>query len=149
VAAATAESTSNGGLWNLSSNPIVTTSTAGYNGLSQLANIGCYSVNGSAIVPPAQGTYGNMNFNELRGAAFTQWNASVTKDWKIRERLTTEFRFEAFNILNRTQFGNVGGNLGSPASFGLSQTTPDVANGAPVTASGGPRAVQLGLKILF
>ena len=153
VAAAQSESISNGGLWNMPSNQNptsgITTSTAGYNGLSQLANIGCYMVNGSAIVAPAQGTYGNMNPNELRGPAFTQLNFSATKDWKFKERVTTQFRFEVFNLLNRTQYGGIGTNLGAPSSFGLARSTPDVAQGTPVTGSGGPRAIQLGLKILF
>jgi len=153
IAGATAESISNGGAWNLptNSNPAsgVTASTAGYNGLSQLATIGCYFVNGSAIVPPAQGTYGNMNPNELRGPGFSQVNFSATKDWKFKERITTQFRFEVFNLFNRTQYGASNLNLGSPSSFGSAKSTPDVAQGTPVTGSGGPRAIQLGLKIVF
>jgi hypothetical protein len=73
----------------------------------------------------------------------------VTKDWKIKERLTTEFRVEAFNLLNRTEYGTAGLNLGAPSTFGKSQSTPDVSKGNPVVGSGGPREIQLGLKLLF
>jgi hypothetical protein len=117
--------------------------------LNQLAAIGCYEVGGSAIVPPAQGTYGTMTWDELRGAGFTQLNTSVTKDWKFRERFTAQFRFEVFNLFNRTQYAGTGVNLGAPSTFGKAAFTPDVGSGAAVTGSGGPRAMQLGLKILF
>lgn len=153
INAAEAESISNGGLWNLptNSNPAsgVTAATTGYNGLSQLANIGCYTVNGSAMVAPAQGTYGNMHPDELRGPGFSQVNFSATKDWKFKERFDTQFRFEVFNLFNRTQYGNIGLNLGAPSTFGLARSTPDVAQGTPVTGTGGPRAIQLALKFLF
>jgi hypothetical protein len=121
----------------------------GTTGLAQLSAIGCYMVNGSAIVPPAQGMYGNMTPNELRGPGFSQVNFSATKDWKFKERITAQFRFEVFNLFNRTQYGASNLNLGSPSNFGSAKSTPDVAQGTPVTGSGGPRAIQLGLKILF
>jgi len=149
VAAAENGSTSNGGLWNMSSNSTVPTSDAGYNGLAQLASIGCYYDNGAAIVPPAQGTFGTMPVNDLRGKGFESWDASLIKDWKIKERLTTEFRIEGFNLLNRVQYSSVGVNLGAPSTFGLAASTTDVAHGNPVVGAGGPRTVQLGLKFLF
>jgi len=156
IAAAQAGSTSNGGLWNIANNSTVPvqsttslTTSNGYNGLAQLAKIGCYMVNGSAIVPGAQGTFGLMSRNGLRGKGFRGLNASVTKDWKIRERFTAQFRAEAFNLLNRTQYAGVGLNLGAPNTFGQSTQTPDVAKSNPVIGSGGPREIQLGLKLTF
>ena len=126
--------------------------------LEQLALVGCYMVNGSAIVPPAQGTYGTMTAGELRGPGVSLVDASVTKSWKIKERYTAQFRLEVFNLFNHTQYagggpagnaGATGNNPGIPTSFGLATSTPDVANGEAVTGSGGPREMQLGLKILF
>jgi hypothetical protein len=48
----------------------------------------------------------------------------------------------------------VGGRLGNvdpsvPGSFGGDGLTPDVAAANPVIGSGGPRAIQLGLKVKF
>lgn len=125
------------------------TGPTGQTGLQQLNAIGCYAVGTSAIVPPAQGTFGNMPRNMLRGKGFEGWNASVTKQWKFKERLTAEFRAEAFNLLNRTQYAGVGLNLGNPKSFGEATQTPDVFKNNPVVGSGGPREIQLGLKLLF
>jgi hypothetical protein len=117
--------------------------------IAQLDTIGCYEVNGSAMVPAAQGNYGTMTPGELRGAGLGLVNASVVKNWKLKERYTVEFRAEAFNLFNRTQYSVPGVNIGSPKSFGLATSTPDVAHGEAVTGSGGPRALQLGLKLLF
>jgi hypothetical protein len=118
-------------------------------GLTQLANIGCYAVGGSAIVPPSQGTFGNMTPNELREKPFHLVNFSVTKDWKIKERLTTQFRWEIFNLLNQTQYGTIGIDLASAHTFGLSQSTPDIEHGSPIVGSGGPREMQLALRFTF
>ena len=117
--------------------------------LAQLQAVGCYMVNGSVIVPPAQGTFGNMTRNELRGKPIGIWNASVTKDWKIKERLTTQFRAEFFNLINSTFYAAPGTSLGNPKAFGLATSTPDVSKSNPVVGSGGPREIQLGLKLIF
>ena len=118
-------------------------------GLASLSSIGCYAMGSSAIVPPAQGTFGNMGRDELRAKGFDGWNASITKDWKFKERLTAQFRWEAFNLLNRTQYAGIGANLGNPASFGEATQTPDVFKSNPVVGSGGPREMQVGLKLIF
>jgi hypothetical protein len=117
--------------------------------LNQLATVGCYMVNGSAIVPPAQGTYGSMLPDAIKGPGLALLDASVTKDWKFKERYTAQFRAEAFNLLNRTQYLGAGVNLGSPNNLGLASNTPDVSRGDPVQGRGGPREFQFGLKLLF
>jgi len=118
-------------------------------GLGQLAAVGCYLVGGSAIVPPAQGTYGNMVPDSLRGPGRGVADASVTKDWKFRERYTVQFRAEAFNILNSTFYLGQGTDPSNPKKFGLATITPDVRAGDPIQGRGGPRYFQFGLKLLF
>ena len=86
---------------------------------------------------------------EIRGKGRGLLNASVTKDWTIKERLTAQFRFEVFNLLNRTQYAAQGVNLGTPSAFGQATSTPDVAQGNSVVGSGGPREMQLALKFIF
>lgn len=131
--------------------PGATAGTNTQNGLPlyQLAATGCYALGGSAIVPPAQGTYGTMLDNAIRGRGQVLADASVTKDWKISERFTAQFRAEAFNLLNSTQFIGSSTDLGSPSRFGLATNTPDVARGDPIQGRGGPRYFQFGLKLLF
>ena len=62
---------------------------------------------------------------------------SITKSWKLREQLTAQFRAEAFNIINITQFAAPSTNPNNPGSFGVAQGTPNSNN--PVVGEGGPR----------
>jgi hypothetical protein len=62
-------------------------------GLASLQKFGCYvSSNGrSLILPPAQGTFGTMGKNALFGAAFYEWDLSVSKRWRFRDRVGYSF----------------------------------------------------------
>ncbi len=131
------------------------TGVANNTGMAQLAAIGCYVAgpnNESAIVPPAQGTFGTMQRNALRPygiGGFKNWDLSLQKSWKLKERVTAQFRAEGFNVLNRTDFALPSGALGTPTSFGRAASTTDVSKNDPITGSGGPREVQSGLKLIF
>ena len=79
------------------------------------------------------------------------------KKWKLRESVTLQLRGEFFNVLNHPNFTNpngVGGQLGNvdpsvPETFGFSSATPDVAAANPVIGSGGPRNIQVAVKLTF
>jgi hypothetical protein len=122
-----------------------------------VANFGCYVEGSGIMTPPAAGTFGTMRRNIFRGPGYHNWDFSVTKLWTFHERVSVQLRGEFFNILNHPNFTNpngVGGQLGNvdpsvPGSFGGDGLTPDVAAANPVIGSGGPRAIQLGLKVKF
>ena len=131
----------------------------GANTLAAMQSVGCYLKGNSVMFPAALGTLGDAGRNIFRDSGFRNWDLSITKDWKFKERYTTEFRAEFFNILNHPSFGNPGG-LGSGAGyndpsagqsgfFGCGCVTPDQAAPNPVLGSGANRSVQLGLKLLF
>jgi hypothetical protein len=110
------------------------------------------------MIPPAYGTLGTMARSPFRDSGFRNWDLSVTKAFKFKERLTAQFRAEFFNVLNHPNFANpFGGPGGSSASldpsagapFAYSNQTPDAAGSNPVLGSGGARAIQLGLKLIF
>jgi hypothetical protein len=127
---------------------------------ASLANFGCYAQGSSVLIPPALGTFGTSGRNIWRDAGLRNWDLSVTKQFKFQERLTAQFRAEFFNVLNHPNFTNPYGassgfgvgNEGDPSVgglFGCGCATPDQAAGNPVLGSGGNRAVQLGLKLIF
>lgn len=121
-------------------------------GLQSLGNFGCYFQNGTAIAPAAQGTYGDMPRDILRGSAFRETDLNITKSWKFTESKSLQFRAEFFNIFNAVEFSNPGqstatANLAAPGSFGASSSTPNTFSF--IFGSGGPRTAQLGLKFLF
>jgi len=117
--------------------------------VTELNTLGCYMEGNSVIIPPAQGTFGTMSRNLLRAKGLRTWDLSLLKSWKFKERLTAQFRIEAFNILNFTQYGAANNSLTTPATFGESLGTPDVINHNPLIGSGSARAAQLSLKLIF
>jgi hypothetical protein len=127
--------------------------------LDSLGSAGCYKVKGSVMTPPAAGTFGLMGRNTFRDSGFKNWDFSLDKNWKFRDRFGAQFRGELFNFLNHPNFANpFGGQNGwghndpsvpGNGGFGCGCATPDVAASNPVIGSGGSRAVQLGLKLSF
>jgi len=120
-------------------------------GAASLAAQGCYvSPNGkSVILPPAQGTFGNMRPGALIGPGFHEWDLSVRKTFKVTERVGLEFSVSAFNVLNNRAYalGFTGGIVNVPVLFGVSGGQPNDPN--PVNGTGGARMLSLGLKATF
>ena len=91
---------------------------------------------------------GNSRRNQLFGPGLSQWDMTVLKNTKLSERLTFQFRWEVYNILNRANFYYFPNNtLGG--GFGQLTKTSDVAVGNPVIAQGGPRNMNFAVKFMF
>jgi hypothetical protein len=160
TAFATVTQTINGVPTQVPTPPAACMSAAQANGplaVASLMNLGCYVKGNSVLTPPAYGSLGNMSRNMFRDSGFRNWDFSILKDWKFKERLNAQFRAEFFNILNHPNFANPYGafttyynndpSTGSP--FGCGCITPDAAAGNFVLGSGGARDIQLGLKLIF
>jgi hypothetical protein len=117
----------------------------------QLLTYGCYVSGNTVITPTLPFTQGNMGRNIFRGPAFANWDFSLSKIWRLNERVKMQFRGEVFNILNHTNFDvfTMNTDLSSPSTVGLVTFTPDVAASNPVIGSGGSRHIQLGAKIIW
>ena len=129
-----------------------TNPSVGTTGLDSLNAAGfCYmSPNGkSVIIPPAQGTFGNMRPGSLIGAGFHEWDLSVRKNFKVTERVGLEFSVSAFNVLNNHMYsgGFLGGVVNIPFFFGQSHGQPNDSN--LLNGTGGARLMSLGLKATF
>ena len=59
-----------------------------------------------------------MAKDALRTPTFLQLDFAVTKEWRIKERLTVQFRTEAYNILNSIHYAAPALNPASPTNFG-------------------------------
>lgn len=112
---------------------------------------GCFAQNGTIIYPQAVGTFGNMGRNIFRGPGFINWDASISKIWRLSERFKLQVRGEMFNVANHGNFAiaSVGNDLTSPNSLGRANATPDVQAANPVIGSGGSRHIQIGAKIIW
>jgi hypothetical protein len=122
--------------------------------------------NPNAFVEPTALTFGNSGRNSLRNPSYTNWNMSLFKNIKITERFALQFRAEAFNVFNHTEWASVAGDAGSAAGNGLASGTngtgcyggPNNSAGDPscsgsnflyIGAAHPPRILQLGLKLIF
>ncbi len=100
---------------------------------------------------------GDVPRNLLRGFGAVQWDLAVHRDFLVREPVHVQFRAELFNVLNHPNFGPPSGLLGE-GGFGLSSqmlggslNSGNLGGGAlsSLYQIGGPRSVQLALKLLF
>jgi hypothetical protein len=105
-------------------------------------------LNGSAFAQPAVGTFGTLGRNAIYGPHFWNVDFSLAKSTRFYERVTLQFRAELFNIFNHPNFALPGFSI-SPGSNDLITQTPDQAQTNPGLGGGGPRVIQLGLKVIF
>ena len=91
----------------------------------------------TAFTTPAQFVYGNAGRDILYGPGRTNLDASLFKDFRVRERLTVQFRGESFNVFNHPQFGQPNATIGSGAVGTITSTV------------GNPRQMQVALRLMF
>ncbi len=65
-------------------------------------------INPACFTAPAANAFGNEPRTDgaLRGAGIDNWDFSVGKTTPLRDNVNMVFRAEAFNLINRTQFGD-------------------------------------------
>ncbi len=96
------------------------------------------------------GSFGNLGRNAIYGPRFVNVDFSLAKNTQVFERLTLQFRAEFFNLFNHPNFALPNFFVDPGASQqGLITQTPDQAQTNPGLGGGGPRVVQLALKVVF
>jgi hypothetical protein len=122
---------------------------------------------------PGSGHFGNLGRNAFTGPKFHNFDFSISKGFRITERVKASFRADFFNIFNHPNFTNpvlpdfgitflqnggvfvdtgaLGDNLGELRGDGFlgARNTPDTAIGNPYLGGGGPRNIQLGVRVTF
>jgi hypothetical protein len=130
----------------------------GHNLVKTDSSLNGYFVAGSGTTPPPgvsipSGTqlFGNAGRNDLRGPAFGQFDLAAHKKFALpNERYNAEFRIEAFNLSNATNYISPSSSVGSVNS----------TSGAPSYSTGfgsfsgsssvyPSRQVQLALRLAF
>ena len=87
---------------------------------------------------------GNAASSLIRGPGRNNWNTSIFKNFKLGERFTMQFRAEAYNTFNHTQFNAVDTTVQFNASG--AQTRSSSGN---VTSARDPRIMQFALRLSF
>src|SRR5258707_1829454 len=106
-------------------------------------------INGAANPAAAGAAIGNVGRNTFRGPFQQNWDLSITKNTKVTEATSVDFRAEFFNAFNHPVFsGPLSGGFGSATgNLGL----VNIANGSSAILStpNRPRIIQLALKFNF
>jgi hypothetical protein len=103
-----------------------------------------------AFTLPSGTTAGNAPRNFVRAFDAVQENLAVRRDFKLTEKVHTQFRAETFNLLNHPIFGYVDPTL-TDAQFGQATKMLDqsLASMSALYQQGGPRSMQFSLKVIF
>lgn len=124
--------------------------------------------NPNAFTPPPADANGNplrqgdLSRNTLRGFRAVQWDFAVHREFPVHESLKLQFRAEMFNVLNHPNFASPIGDLGDPQFLnpqfgqaiqmlgkGLDGLNQGGGSFSPLYQIGGPRSIQLALKLVF
>jgi len=84
----------------------------------------------------APGTFGNAGRDIFHGPGSIQWDMSLSRIFRYKERWKLEFRGEFFNIMNHANWNSPSASISS-STFG------------EVTGFSGPRLIQLSTKLFF
>jgi hypothetical protein len=128
-------------------------------------SVGPLLLNPNAFAAPRGLTFGNAGRNVLNNPRRTNWDIGLLKNFSIWESTSLQFRAEAFNIFNQTQFRIFDPTLGNQAQNTLScyggyAVQYSAAGGDGVDCLTGssflhpvdahrPRTLQLALKLSF
>jgi len=104
--------------------------------LSNPSHLAWFNLAAFQVVPLTAFRYGNSGRNILDGPGSLAINLSVSRNFSISEYGRLQFRWEAFNLTNHT-------------NFQLPNTSIDTAAGGSITKANGARVMQLALIYRF
>lgn len=109
------------------------------------------SLNPAAFAVPPAGRQGTEARNDIRGFSLVQVDLSLARQFFLTDRLRLQFRTDAFNVLNHPNFSNPFALIGSNPRNLESQSMLNQGLGGlnPLFQEGGPRSLQLSLKLTF
>jgi len=91
----------------------------------------------TAFVVPSCPCFGNSGRSILRGPGFTNMDVGIMRNFKLRESIGLQFRFESFNLMNHPNLDLPNTSIGNPAAG----TITNVVNPE--------RQLQLAMKLYF
>jgi len=112
-------------------------------------------INSAAFVTSQASRQGTLGRNALRGFPVSQVDLALHRGFALTDQVSLQMRAEVFNIFNHPNFSDPVGDLGS-GFFGRSTSMLGRSLGSagsvgfnPVYQVGGPRAIQLVMKLQF
>jgi Carboxypeptidase regulatory-like domain/TonB dependent receptor/TonB-dependent Receptor Plug Domain/IPT/TIG domain len=92
--------------------------------------------------------FGNVSRDSNRAPGELDFDASVSKDFKIWEALNFQFRVDAFNVINHTNFQAPSGSL-SVTAVGTAATFATSSGFGKITGTQPNRTMQLSARFFF
>jgi hypothetical protein len=83
------------------------------------------------------GTFATTSRNFISAPGINNWDMSLYKTFRLQERASLQFRADAFNPWNHTEFSSVGTTYTTPSTF------------SKITAAKNARNLMLGLRLTF
>jgi hypothetical protein len=142
-----------------------------------ITGVGISGPSSTSLGPVSQLAQGNLPRNFMRTSPAWQLDTSVGRDFKLREKLKLQYRFEAYNILNHANLtsystsmgfynpstkynnGTAGGTKAlfpTPAvNWGMATAQMGMSGQGgmlgmmPIFSTGGSRSVQMALKLVY
>jgi hypothetical protein len=110
-----------------------------------------------AVTPQSQSRVGILGRNSLRSFGLGQLDFALRRQIRLSERIGLQIRAELFNAFNHPNFGspvtdlsnNLFGQTTSMLGRSLTAGTGGAGTLSPLYQIGGPRSVQLALKVQF
>jgi hypothetical protein len=116
-----------------------------------------YALNPGAYALPTGLTFGNSGRDSVNGPARLNFDTGIFKHFAIKEQTAFEFRVEAFNVFNHTEWGGFSTSMSCP-NPGTAATNsagdpsclgPGGANLFQINWAHNPRILQLSAKLIF
>ncbi|MGD0507563.1 MAG: carboxypeptidase-like regulatory domain-containing protein [Terriglobales bacterium] len=98
-----------------------------------------FNTSAFAFVPSTEIRPGNEKRGTIVGPGMARWDANLYKNTNLTERLALQFRAEAFNVLNHTNFDG----------FQSLRYTPTSTTFGAIAGARDARVMQLALKLVF
>ncbi len=116
----------------------------------------------ASCIPGTQ-HFGTLGRNSLRGPAYRNFDLAIVKTIPLSDKLKLQYRAEFFNLFNHPNFGSplypgfsadaslngIDPVTGKGIGYMPLTVTPDVGLGNPFLGGGGPRNIQMALKLIF
>ena len=92
--------------------------------------------------------FGNVSRDSNRAPGEVDFDASVSKDFKLYQRLKFQFRVDGFNVINHTNFTAPSGSL-SVTEVGTAPTFATSSGFGKITGTQPNRSLQLSSRFIF
>jgi Carboxypeptidase regulatory-like domain len=106
-------------------------------------------LNAAAFAPNALGTFGNLGRNAVRGPGTVNFDAALSRSFKMTERYTLQARVDAFNVFNLVNFVGAISPAGTVTAYTTLSTNQSSSTFGRVQAAFDPRILQFSVKLYF